>query len=171
MSGIQTSVESADRLGAHRTVARRAVELPRMGLILWRDIDFGKIRMGKSARKTSGICTAYLYVCTCTDRLGIFLQSVAWGGYGLSRRDVRRGRSAWIDRQGVLFSADHWLLFLLCAIGSSLRGMNILRLLTGSYESRRIRQIAACVVYIGMFLVSLAFLVTESFHPFLYFRF
>lgn len=81
------------------------------------------------------------------------------------------GASAWIDRQGVYFLLTHWLLFLLCAIGSSLRGMNILRLLTGSYESRRIRQIAACVVYIGMFLVSLAFLVTESFHPFLYFRF
>lgn len=81
------------------------------------------------------------------------------------------GASAWIDRQGFYFLLTHWLLFLLCAIGSSLRGMNILRLLTGSYESRRIRQIAACVVYIGMFLVSLAFLVTESFHPFLYFRF
>ena len=81
------------------------------------------------------------------------------------------GVSAWIDRQGFYFLLTHWLLFLLCAIGSSLRGMNILRLLTGSYESRRIRQIAACVVYIGMFLVSLAFLVTESFHPFLYFRF
>lgn len=81
------------------------------------------------------------------------------------------GASAWIDRQGFYFLMTHWLLFLLCAIGSSLRGMNILRLLTGSYESRRIRQIAACVVYIGMFLVSLAFLVTESFHPFLYFRF
>ena len=81
------------------------------------------------------------------------------------------GASAWIDRQGFYFLLTHWLLFLLCVIGSSLRGMNILRLLTGSYESRRIRQIAACVVYIGMFLVSLAFLVTESFHPFLYFRF
>lgn len=81
------------------------------------------------------------------------------------------GASAWIDRQGFYFLLTHWLLFLLCVIGSSLRGMNILRLLTGSYESRRIRQIAACVVYIGMFLVSLAFLVPESFHPFLYFRF
>ena len=81
------------------------------------------------------------------------------------------GASAWIDRQGFYFLLTHWLLFLLCVIGSSLRGMNILRLLTGSYESRRIRQIAACAVYIGMFLVSLAFLVTESFHPFLYFRF
>ena len=81
------------------------------------------------------------------------------------------GASAWIDRQGFYFLLTHWLLFLLCVIGSSLRGMNILRLLTGSYESRRIRQIAACVVYSGMFLVSLACLVTESGHPFLYFRF
>lgn len=44
------------------------------------------------------------------------------------------GASAWIDRQGFYFLLTHWLLFLLCAIGSSLRGMNILRLLTGSYE-------------------------------------
>ena len=106
MSGIQTSVESADRLGAHRSVARRAVEFPRMGAVLWRDPDFGKICMGKSARKTSGICTAYLHVRTCADRLGIFLQPVAWGGYGLSRRDVRRGRQRMDRPAGILFSAD-----------------------------------------------------------------
>ena len=106
MSGIQTSVESADRLGAHRSVARRAVEFPRMGAVLWRDPDFGKICMGKSARQASGICTAYLHVRTCADRLGFFLQPVAWGGYGLSQRDVRRGRQRMDRPAGILFSAD-----------------------------------------------------------------
>ncbi len=81
------------------------------------------------------------------------------------------GASGFIDRQGFYFLLTHWLLFLLCIIGSSMRGMNILRLVTNSYESSRIRQIAVCIVYIGMFFVSLAFLVTESFNPFLYFRF
>lgn len=91
MSGIPAYVESSDRLGAYRIVARRAVEFSDMGLVLRRDIDFGKICMGKSAWKTSGIHTAYLYVRACTDRLGVFLQSVAWRGNGLSRSDVRCG--------------------------------------------------------------------------------
>lgn len=106
MSVIQTSAESADRLGAHRTVARRAVEFPRMGAVLWSDPDFGKICMGKSARQASGICTAYLYVRTCADRLGIFLQSVAWSGYGLSRCDVRCGGKRMDRPTGILLSAD-----------------------------------------------------------------
>lgn len=29
----------------------------------------------------------------------------------------------------------------------------------------------SCVIYMGIFLVSVAFLVTETFNPFLYFRF
>ena len=61
MSGIQTSVESADRLGAHRTVARRAVELPRMGLILWRDIDFGEERSEDFRHLYSIFIRLYLY--------------------------------------------------------------------------------------------------------------
>lgn len=81
------------------------------------------------------------------------------------------GASGFLDRQGFYFLLTHWLLFLLCIIGSSMRGMNVLRLLTNSYENRRVRQVAVCIVYIGMFLISLAFLVTESFNPFLYFRF
>lgn len=81
------------------------------------------------------------------------------------------GASGFLDRQGFYFLLTHWLLFLLCIIGSSMRGMNVLRLLTNSYENRRVRQAAVCIVYIGMFLISLAFLVTESFNPFLYFRF
>ena len=81
------------------------------------------------------------------------------------------GASGFLVRQGFCFLLTHWLLFLLCIIGSSMRGMNVLRLLTNSYENRRVRQAAVCIVYIGMFLISLAFLVTESFNPFLYFRF
>ncbi len=81
------------------------------------------------------------------------------------------GANGFLDRQGFYFLLTHWLLFLLCIIGSSMRGMNVLRLLTNSYENRRVRQAAVCIVYIGMFLISLAFLVTESFNPFLYFRF
>ena len=33
------------------------------------------------------------------------------------------------------------------------------------------RAVAAAVVYIGMFLISVAYLVTDTFNPFLYFRF
>ena len=65
-------------------------QFSRMGIVLWDDPDLREVCVGKSNGKTSGICTAYLYICAGNDRMGIFLQSVFKCGDGLPRRDVRR---------------------------------------------------------------------------------
>ena len=81
------------------------------------------------------------------------------------------GASALADRQAVFLLTTHWLLFVLCILGSSSRGWSLLCAFTESYKKGRTQRIMSCVVYMGMFLVSVAFLVTETFNPFLYFRF
>ena len=81
------------------------------------------------------------------------------------------GASALADRQAVFLLTTHWLLFLLCILGSSSRGWTILRAFMESYKKGRTQRIMSCVIYMGIFLVSVAFLVTETFNPFLYFRF
>lgn len=75
------------------------------------------------------------------------------------------------DRQAIYLLTTHWLLFLLCIAGSSSIGWAFLRALTESYKKGRTQRVASCIVYMGLFLISVSFLVTETFHPFLYFRF
>lgn len=81
------------------------------------------------------------------------------------------GASAFADKQALYYILTHWLLYLLAVIGSSAVGYSLIRRIVGSFDNNRAKRAAAGVVYIGMFLISIAYLVTESFNPFLYFRF
>ena len=81
------------------------------------------------------------------------------------------GASAFADKQALYYILTHWLLYPLAVIGSSAVGYSLIRRIVGSFDNNRAKRAAAGVVYIGMFLISIAYLVTESFNPFLYFRF
>lgn len=81
------------------------------------------------------------------------------------------GASALIDKQALFIATSHWLLYLLAIVGSSALGYGFMTRIIGGFGSIRTRKTAAGIVYIGMFLISVAYLVTESFNPFLYFRF
>lgn len=81
------------------------------------------------------------------------------------------GASAFVDKQALFFASSHWLLYLLAIIGSSSFGFGIMNRIIGNHEDIRTKKVAAGIVYIGMFLISVAYLVTGSYNPFLYFRF
>lgn len=81
------------------------------------------------------------------------------------------GASGFADKQALFYIVTNWLLFLLAVLGSSRLGYSMLNRIIGEFGSTRARKAAAGVVYIGIFLISVAYLVTESFNPFLYFRF
>lgn len=81
------------------------------------------------------------------------------------------GVSAFADKQTIFLLAGHWLFYLLAVLGSSTIGFFLMRRIISAFRSVRTRKIAAGVVYIGIFFVAVAYLVTESFNPFLYFRF
>lgn len=81
------------------------------------------------------------------------------------------GASAFADKQAIFYVATHWLLYLAAVLGSSCAGYRIIRRIAGGFDNIRARKAAAAVVYTGIFLISIAYLVTESFHPFLYFRY
>lgn len=81
------------------------------------------------------------------------------------------GASGFADRQAWFYILTHWLLYLVAVIGSTMLGRRILGNITGGFANVQMRKAAVVIVYIGMFLISVAFLVTESFNPFLYFRF
>ena len=56
----------------------------------------------------------------------------------------------------------HWLLLVFCIVGSSSRGTAVLHSIIEVPQSVQGKKIAACVVYMIIFIVSLAFLVTGT---------
>ena len=88
-----------------------------------------------------------------------YLAAMFGGGAGIA------DRGAWF----IIFS--HWLLYLLAVLGSTRAGYRLIRGVTEIWDGSRARTAAALVLYFGMFLVSVAFLVTGDYNPFLYFRF
>ena len=81
------------------------------------------------------------------------------------------GASTLADQQAVFYVATHWLLYLFALISCSATGYRLLRFIVDSFSSSGAKKMATGIIYMGMFLISIAYLVTESFNPFLYFRF
>ncbi|MBO5461539.1 MAG: MBOAT family protein [Ruminococcus sp.] len=81
------------------------------------------------------------------------------------------GATAVADAQSLFLIGTNWILLILCFIGSTALGLNLLHIATNTYKNRNIRTVITCVVYIGIFLISIAFLVTGEARDFLYFRF
>lgn len=81
------------------------------------------------------------------------------------------GGAGIVDSEGAFLLVTHWLLYLVSVLGCSAFGMSVLRGVIRAPRNAKLRTAAAVVIYIGMFLISVAFLVTDTFNPFLYFRF
>ena len=75
------------------------------------------------------------------------------------------------DAEGGFLLLTHWLLYLLAALCSGTAGIRLFRALTGIPSNRKVRSAVEAAAYIVIFFISTAFLVTDTFHPFLYFRF
>lgn len=75
------------------------------------------------------------------------------------------------DAAGAFLLFTHWLLYLLAVIGSSSLGIRLIKAVIRIPDNQYVQLTAAAVIYAGMFLISVAFLVTGTFNPFLYFRF
>lgn len=81
------------------------------------------------------------------------------------------GAKGIFDKQGFFMIFTNWLLIVIVILASAPRGYKLLKKITGCWQSEEVRAIVTCVVYIAMFLLCIAFLVTETYNPFLYFRF
>ncbi len=81
------------------------------------------------------------------------------------------GANGIFDKQGFFMIFTNWLLIVIAILASAPRGYKLLKKITGCWQSEEVRAIVTCAVYIAMFLLCIAFLVTETYNPFLYFRF
>lgn len=81
------------------------------------------------------------------------------------------GAKGIFDKQGFFMIFTNWLLIVIAILASAPRGYKLLKKITGCWQSEEVRAIVTYAVYIAMFLLCIAFLVTETYNPFLYFRF
>lgn len=88
-----------------------------------------------------------------------YLGSMIGGGAGI------------VDSEGAFLLFTHWLLYLLAVLGSSALGLRLVNLVPRMLGNEKAKAAAAAVIYMGIFVISAAFLVTDTFNPFLYFRF
>ena len=79
------------------------------------------------------------------------------------------GAKTVVDSMGIYLLITNLALFAIAAVGSTAKVHEIFaRIVYGGYK---VRAVLACGIYAGMFLLSIAYLVTETYNPFLYFRF
>ena len=65
----------------------------------------------------------------------------------------------------------HWLFYLLAVIGSTTLGSRLLRAILNVSENHTARTAITLVVFFGMLAISVAYLIADTYNPFLYFRF
>lgn len=93
-------------------------------------------------------------------------------GYALRYLWAMIGGGAGIaDAKGAFLLFTHLLLFVIASVGSTAYGRKLLNGAVRLSSNRTVRMTVGAVLYMGMFLLSVAFLVTDTFNPFLYFRF
>ena len=124
----------------------------------------------KRAISSSGIVRhIYTIVLVLVGWVFFFSPSL---GYSLRYLLAMIGGGAGIaDAHGVFLLYTHWLLYLLAVAGASSFGIRVIRSVIRMFRGRAVRTAAALVIYMGIFLTAVAFLVTDTFNPFLYFRF
>ena len=145
------------------------MELCRMGRILRRDPCDGKVCVGCFRRTASETGPAYLCRRILVGWVFFFSPSL---GYALRYLWAMIGGGSGIaDAQGAFLLFTHWLLFVIAAVGSTAYGRKLLNNAVRFSANRTVRMTVGAVLYIGIFFLSVAFLVTDTFNPFLYFRF
>ena len=93
-------------------------------------------------------------------------------GYSLRYLAAMVGGGAGIvDSEGAFLLFTHWLLFLLAVLGSSSFGLRLLNAVPRLLRNEKAKAVTAAVIYMSVFVIAVAFLVTDTFNPFLYFRF
>lgn len=88
-----------------------------------------------------------------------YLFAMVGGGAGFASKEV------------FFVILTHWLFYLLAVIGSTTLGSRMLRAILNVSENHTVRIVITLVVFFGMLAISVAYLIADTYNPFLYFRF
>lgn len=88
-----------------------------------------------------------------------YLGSMVGGGAGI------------VDPQGAFLIFTHWLLYLLAVLGSSALGYKLTNKVIHLPRSGKLQTVIGTALYMGIFVIAVAFLLADTASPFVYFRF
>ena len=88
-----------------------------------------------------------------------YLFAMVGGGAGFASKEV------------FFVILTHWLFYLLAVIGSTTIGSRLLRVILNVSENHTVRTVIMLIVFFGMLAISVAYLIADTYNPFLYFRF
>ena len=88
-----------------------------------------------------------------------YLFAMVGGGAGFASKEV------------FFVILTHWLFYLLAVIGSTTLGSRMLRAVLNVSENHTVRTVITLVVFFGMLVISVAYLIADTYNPFLYFNF
>ena len=88
-----------------------------------------------------------------------YLFAMVGGGAGFASKEV------------FFVILTHWLFYLLAVIGSTTIGSRLLRAILNVSENHTVRTVITLIVFFGMLAISVAYLIADTYNPFLYFRF
>lgn len=88
-----------------------------------------------------------------------YLFAMVGGGAGFASKEV------------FFVILTHWLFYLLAVIGSTTIGSRLLRAILNVSENHTVRTVIMLIVFFGMLAISVAYLIADTYNPFLYFRF
>lgn len=93
-------------------------------------------------------------------------------GYSLRYLSAMIGAGAgFADAQAGFLLLSHWLLFAAAVLCSGTIGNRLFHGIMGIFSNKKVRAVVETAAYMVIFFISIAFLVSGTFNPFLYFRF
>ena len=76
-----------------------------------------------------------------------------------------------LDTQGIFLLTSNWLIGIVMVLGSGTIGFRFLRFIINAFSKPLIKKLVASFIYLGIFVISLAFMLNYGSEPFIYFRF
>lgn len=81
------------------------------------------------------------------------------------------GGAGFVNKEVFFVLLTHWLFYLIAVLGSTTIGTRLFHTILYTSGNRNVRNAIAIVVFFGLLAVSVAYLITDTYNPFLYFRF
>ena len=81
------------------------------------------------------------------------------------------GVSGILDTQGVFLLTSNWLIVMVMVLGAGTLGIRLLRFIISAFTNPLLKKLVASFIYLGIFVLSLAFILNYGSEPFIYFRF
>lgn len=158
-----------DRVAPYRAVARGKLEFRGLGPVLRMYSAGGKISSGSFFEAASAGHPASVQSVPDPDRLGILFQPFLPGAFRYLGAMFGSGGRPGTDPEGLYLLVSNLLLFVISAVCCT---PAVHRIFSRAFRKRGWMKIAfQCGVCVLLFFLCIARLVTETYNPFLYFRF